>query len=140
MGSGVTGSGGILLGLILGRDCELERLGALIDRAQAGSGGLAVLEGPAGIGKTALLAEVARRADGLGFSVLRGGGARLERDYAFGVVRQLYARAVGSRTDWLTFSTERVGSRGCRSAWRMRPMRWPTPRAIRRRPCTACSG
>lgn len=99
IGSGVTGSGGILLGLILGRDCELERLGALIDRAQAGSGGLAVLEGPAGIGKTALLAEVARRADGLGFSVLRGGGARLERDYAFGVVRQLFARAVGSRTD-----------------------------------------
>ena len=76
-----------------------QRLGALIDRAQAGSGGLAVLEGPAGIGKTALLAEVARRADGLGFSVLRGGGARLERDYAFGVVRQLFARAVGSRTD-----------------------------------------
>jgi DNA-binding CsgD family transcriptional regulator len=81
---------------ILGRDCELEQIGALLDRARTGSGGVAVLEGPAGIGKTALLAEAMRRADRLGFCVLQGGGARLERDYAFGVVRQLFGRALGS--------------------------------------------
>jgi DNA-binding CsgD family transcriptional regulator len=69
----------------------------LLDRAQSGSGGVAVLEGPAGIGKTALLAEVTRRADGSGFSVLNGAGARLELEYGFGVVRQLFARVVGSR-------------------------------------------
>jgi DNA-binding CsgD family transcriptional regulator len=85
--------------LILGRECELERLDALIERAQAGSGGLAILDGPAGIGKTALLAEATRRADQAGFTVLRSGGSRLERDYAFGVVRQLFARALGSRSE-----------------------------------------
>jgi AAA ATPase domain len=82
--------------LILGREHELARIDELVDPAQAGSGGVAVLEGPAGIGKTALLAEVTRRADRLGFSVLHGGGPRLELEYGFGVVRQLFARAIGS--------------------------------------------
>ncbi len=84
--------------MILGREWELARIGELTDRARTGSGSVAVLEGPAGIGKTAVLAEAARRADRLGFSVLRGGGSRLERGYAFGVVRQLFARALGSRS------------------------------------------
>lgn len=85
--------------MILGREFELARIGELIDRAQAGSGGVAFVQGAAGIGKTALVAEATRRADSLGFSVLQGGGARLERDYAFGVVRQLFARALGSRSE-----------------------------------------
>lgn len=84
--------------MIFGRTHELVRIDELIDRARTGSGSVAVLEGQAGIGKTALLAEAARRADRLGFSVLQGGGARLERGYAFGVVRQLFARALGSRS------------------------------------------
>ena len=90
---------GILPGLILGREFELARIDELIDRARAGSGSVAVVEGPAGIGKTALLAQAARQADRSGFSVLQGGAARLERDYAFGVVRQLFARALGSRSE-----------------------------------------
>jgi DNA-binding CsgD family transcriptional regulator len=84
--------------LILGRNHELARIDELLDRAHAGSGGVAVLEGPAGIGKTALLAEATRRADRLGLSVLRGSGARLELAYAFGVVRQLFAGSLGSRS------------------------------------------
>jgi DNA-binding CsgD family transcriptional regulator len=84
---------------VLGREFELVRIGELIARAQTGSGGVAILEGSAGIGKTALLGEASRRAEGLGFAVLQGGGSRLERDYAFGVVRQLFARAVGSRAE-----------------------------------------
>ena len=48
-----------------------------------------MVEGPAGIGKTVLLA-VARDAAGRdGFRVLRARGAELEREFAFGVVRQL---------------------------------------------------
>jgi DNA-binding CsgD family transcriptional regulator len=82
--------------LILGRDRELERIDELIARAQTGHGSIAVLEGPAGIGRTALLLEATRRADRLGFSVLRAGGARVERQFAFGVVRQLFASVVGS--------------------------------------------
>jgi len=84
--------------VILGRERELERIDELIGRAQPGGGGVAMLEGPAGIGKTALLLEATRRAEGLGFTVLQGGGARLERDYAFGVVRQLFAPALGFRS------------------------------------------
>jgi DNA-binding CsgD family transcriptional regulator len=84
--------------LILGRQRELALIDELIDRAQTGSGGVAVLEGPAGIGKTALLAEAMRRSDLAGFSVLQAGGARLEFEYAFGVVRQLFAYAVGAQS------------------------------------------
>jgi Cdc6-like AAA superfamily ATPase len=46
--------------LLLERDAELARLSALIEKAQAGSGGVAVISGPPGIGKTALLAAVHR--------------------------------------------------------------------------------
>jgi DNA-binding CsgD family transcriptional regulator len=82
--------------LIVGRERELERIEELLDRARSGSGAVAVVEGPAGIGKTALLSEAMRRADSLGFSVVSGGGARLEREYAFGVVRHVFARALSS--------------------------------------------
>ncbi|MBV9001636.1 MAG: AAA family ATPase [Solirubrobacterales bacterium] len=71
----------------------------LIDRAQSGLGSVAVLEGSAGVGETALLGEATRRAERLGFTVLRGEGSRLELEYAFGVVRQLFARALGARSE-----------------------------------------
>ena len=48
-----------------------------------------MVEGPAGIGKTALLAVARDAAEGEGFRVLRARGAELEREFAFGVVRQL---------------------------------------------------
>jgi DNA-binding CsgD family transcriptional regulator len=66
----------------------------LIAAAQAGRGAVAVLEGAAGIGKTALLGEAARRAERAGLAVLRAGGALLEQEYPFGVVRQAFARVV----------------------------------------------
>ena len=83
---------------MVGRQYELERLEELLDQARRGHGGVAVVEGPAGIGKTALLVEATRRADSLGLSVLQGGGARLEREYAFGVVRQLFAPTLALRS------------------------------------------
>lgn len=80
--------------MLLGRDTELARLDELLRSARSGRGAAVLLEGPAGIGKTALVAESARRAAGLGFRVLRATGALLEREYAFGVVRQLFASVV----------------------------------------------
>jgi len=76
-------------GLLLERDRELERIGRCLRRAGQGHGGALVVEGPAGMGKTVLLAAARDGAEGEGFRVLRARGAELEREFAFGVVRQL---------------------------------------------------
>ena len=74
---------------LLERDADLAVLGALLADARAGEGRLAVIEGPAGIGKTRLLEEARAAAAGLGLAVLHARGGELERDFGFGVVRQL---------------------------------------------------
>src|SRR5262245_49434545 len=52
--------------------------------------------GPAGIGKSALLAELVEAADEDGITVLRARGTELERDFAFGIARQLFEPALAS--------------------------------------------
>jgi DNA-binding CsgD family transcriptional regulator len=56
---------------LLGRDAELQTLTACLAGARQGSAAVAVLEGPAGIGKTRLVNEVIVRAEGDGFRCLR---------------------------------------------------------------------
>ena len=85
--------------MLVGRAAELRRLDDLMAGVASGCGSVVVVEGPAGIGKTALLAQGAERARGRGFSVLRGIGAELEREYGFGVARQVFASVVGSSRD-----------------------------------------
>src|SRR5205085_8016941 len=51
------------------------------------------IEGPAGIGKSSLLAGL-RGASERRLQVLQARGSELERDFAFGVVRQLFEAAV----------------------------------------------
>jgi DNA-binding CsgD family transcriptional regulator len=68
---------------------ELGELDAQIERAADGQGCLAVVEGPAGIGKSRLLAEARRRAEG-SMRVLSSRGSELEGEFPFGVVRQLF--------------------------------------------------
>ncbi len=80
--------------MLLGRDGELKQLEALLAAVPAGDGAVALLEGGAGLGKTALLAEATRRARDRDFLVLRAGGAQLEREYAFGVVRDVFSGVV----------------------------------------------
>src|SRR5215218_10981196 len=75
--------------VLLEREGDLAILGGLLAYARAGEGRLAVIEGPAGIGKTRLLEEARAAADGLGLEVLQARGGELERDFGFGVVRQL---------------------------------------------------
>src|SRR5262245_29175050 len=91
---------------LLERDEELARIAAAVRRARDGFGTLIVVEGPAGMGKTEVLraARIAAEADGL--RVLRSRGAELERDFPFGVVRQLFEPALaeadaGERADVL---------------------------------------
>ncbi|HET8951013.1 MAG TPA: BTAD domain-containing putative transcriptional regulator [Solirubrobacteraceae bacterium] len=57
---------------IVGRAAELERLDAALTAAFDGHGTTALISGPAGIGKTRVAAELARRARGRGATVLTG--------------------------------------------------------------------
>jgi DNA-binding CsgD family transcriptional regulator/tetratricopeptide (TPR) repeat protein len=69
------------------RERELEALERLLTGARAGSGGAVVFEGPAGIGKSSLLAAARNAADDI--RVLSARGSELEGDLPFGIVRQL---------------------------------------------------
>ncbi len=72
---------------LLEREDELAALDAVLIE-----GGVLVVEGGAGVGKTSLLAAAAERAAGLGHEVVRARGSELEAGFAFGVVRQLFER------------------------------------------------
>ena len=63
---------------------------------RARAGGMLLIEGPAGIGKTSLLEAAARIATGSGASVMRARGGELERSFSFGVVRQLLETPVSA--------------------------------------------
>ncbi|HEX8208123.1 MAG TPA: AAA family ATPase, partial [Solirubrobacteraceae bacterium] len=76
------------------RDREVSALSSLVDAALAGEGRVVVIEGPAGVGKTRLLAEARRRAAETGALTLFARAGELERDFPFGVVRQLFEAAV----------------------------------------------
>lgn len=75
---------------LLEREGELEALRVFVRDAGETTPRLALIEGPAGIGKTALLAEAKRLAEGDGIRVLSARGSQLEREFPFGVVRQLF--------------------------------------------------
>jgi len=74
---------------LLERSEELAHIESALAGARSGRGSFVVIEGPAGIGKTAVLAAARTAAAESGMRVLRSRGAELERDFAFGVVRQL---------------------------------------------------
>ncbi len=75
---------------LLERNEELARIESALADARTGRGRFLVIEGPAGIGKTALLAAARTAAAEGGMRVLRSRGTELERNFAFGVVRQLF--------------------------------------------------
>jgi predicted ATPase len=58
--------------VLVGRGRELGQLGRALDAARAGSGVAVLVAGEAGIGKTRLASELARRARDAGFEVLLG--------------------------------------------------------------------
>lgn len=75
---------------LLERESELQTLRDRLEEASRGRGSLIVIEGSAGIGKTRLLSAAQEFAAEAGWHVLLGQGAELSRDYAFGLVRQLF--------------------------------------------------
>lgn len=84
---------------LLERDAELERLAALLSASSSGRGGLLVIEGQAGIGKTRLLESAQIDAASRGFTVARARGGSLEQEFAFGAARQLLEPPVAAAPD-----------------------------------------
>ena len=66
---------------ILERDAERAIIATLLDDARRGEGGMLVLEGPAGIGKTALLRHAAATP---GLKPLTATAAPLDQELPFG--------------------------------------------------------
>ena len=69
---------------------EVAAIAAAIARLHLREGGVLAFEGPAGIGKTRLLAVLREHAVDAGATVLDARAGLLEREFGFGVVRQLF--------------------------------------------------
>src|SRR4029079_19527588 len=81
---------------LLERHAELGRLRELVDSAARGRGAAVLLDGAAGIGKTSLVAAARRLAADRDLRSLAARGGELERDFAYGVVRQLFEAPAGA--------------------------------------------
>jgi DNA-binding CsgD family transcriptional regulator len=85
--------------ILLERERELTRLIDAVTAAQVGRGRIVLVEAPAGLGKTSLLRVAIQAASAQGFTCLRARATELERDFAYGCVRQLLepvvAKSVG---------------------------------------------
>lgn len=78
------------------REAELAAMADLVGRAKRGAGGVTLVEGPAGVGKTRLLQAAAELAEAEPVCVLRARGGVLEQSFSFGVAVQLFGVAVAA--------------------------------------------
>jgi DNA-binding CsgD family transcriptional regulator len=79
--------------VLRGRETEQSQISALLDEAWASRGGALMLRGPAGVGKSALLADAMVRAEGM--LVLRTQGIESEADLALASLNQLLRPLIG---------------------------------------------
>ncbi len=86
-------------GALAERDRELARLAGRLGEARAGDGGLTVIEGPPGIGKTSLVEAARRHAAALDMRVLHARGSEQEREFAYGILRQALTPALAGLSD-----------------------------------------
>jgi DNA-binding CsgD family transcriptional regulator len=90
---------------LLERQQELAEFDSALSQAQRGLGRVVLIEAPAGLGKTSLLAAASATAARSGFVCLRARASELEHDFAYGCVRQLLepvvARASADERDRL---------------------------------------
>ena len=84
---------------LLERDLEFNKIESCLRQAGRGAGVCLAIEGLAGTGKTALLSAARHLPEAEGFRWLRARGAELEREYAFGVVRQLFEPVLGTASE-----------------------------------------
>ena len=86
-------------GGLLERGEELATVTAALERAAGGDGAVIVIEGPPGIGKTALLEAARGEALDSGFRLLTARAGEHEREFSWGVVRQLFDPVLAAATD-----------------------------------------
>ncbi|GAB3252247.1 ATP-binding protein [Nocardioides dilutus] len=84
---------------LLGREGDLRHLADALRRLDDGESSIVLVRGAAGIGKTALLAAARTLANESGAQVLHASGGELEREFPYGVVRQLFERVLWSLTE-----------------------------------------
>jgi len=84
---------------LLERDRELDAIRDGLSAVRRGEGRCVLVEGPAGIGKTALLAAARGQARSDGYRVLSGAGGELERDFPYGVIRQLLSPVLAKQSE-----------------------------------------
>jgi DNA-binding CsgD family transcriptional regulator len=96
------------LNSLLERGVELSEITAAFRAARDGDGRFVVVAGRAGIGKSSLLTEGQRAARLAGFTVLTARASDLEREFAFGVARQLFERAVRRSPQWWAGAAEQA--------------------------------
>jgi hypothetical protein len=123
---------------IIERDRELSLFEDLVRPDGAGGCGLVVIEGTAGIGKSRLIAELRDRAVENGFLVMGANGSDLEREFPFGVVRQLFDPLLAAPDTPKGCSRAQPHPPGrCSPPWAKAPR---APRTSRSRRFTACTG
>jgi DNA-binding CsgD family transcriptional regulator len=83
---------------LLERERELTALGEALADASERRGRVVLIEAPAGLGKTSLVRAASDSAAERSFSCLRARASDLERDFAYGCVRQLLEPAVAALT------------------------------------------
>ena len=125
--------------LLFEREDDLAALDAALTEAVAGTGGVLLIEGPAGIGKTVLLEALRRRASAAKMTVLAARGGELERGFGFGIVRQLLEGALigadAAERDRLLAGAARLAEPVFTDVRRPR-----TPVTSRSPPCMGCIG
>src|SRR3954453_9321399 len=84
---------------LLGRDRQLAAATRAIGDVRRGSGRVLGLLGEAGLGKSAMLAEIGERARAAGLRVVAGRGAEHERDVPFGVMCDALGELAGAPGD-----------------------------------------
>jgi DNA-binding CsgD family transcriptional regulator len=90
---------------LIEREQELAAIDGAVEDGIDGRGSVLYIGGAAGVGKTGLLDAAAAAGRRRGMRVLRGRGVEVERDVAFGVVRQLLERELlrapaDTRDEW----------------------------------------
>jgi DNA-binding CsgD family transcriptional regulator len=84
---------------LLQRRAETRAIADAVKAAASGSGRVLLVEGEAGIGKTALLELLVRHAESRGMLVEAARGGRLEREFPFAIPRRLFETNLARRRD-----------------------------------------